>query len=243
MAAVVFVGACGLLACGSVAGPGGDGGSAGATAGTGGAGIGGGGTTGAAGQAADRCEQGSDCASGACWQQLDGVKDCVGPATAPMPSSCQFAGTGTPCCMSDADCTAKTHGRCVPRTSFPGCGGAIPQGNACVYDECATDADCKAALPAGATVATCLPSGALGGLTAACAYGACRTHADCTKHPGGACQYGLGPTHGQCVLIDVLFCAYPSDPCPAQACSTGMLCVPNDNYQGRQCGPGPPMYP
>jgi hypothetical protein len=144
--------------------------------------------------------------------------------------------------MSDADCIDKAHGHCVPKSYFPGCGGALPAGNVCTYDGCAADADCKAGMPAGATVATCLPA-IQGRVTKTCAYGGCRTNADCTKHPGGACQYGLGPTHGQCVLIDVFFCAYPSDPCPAQACPAPQRCVPNDNYQGRQCGPGPPMYP
>jgi hypothetical protein len=222
------------------AGGGGAGGATGAAGTAGGGGATGAGGGGAGGMAGDKCEQDANCASGVCWQQLDGVRACFAHTAAPMLQSCQFA--GTTCCMADADCTEKAHGRCVPKNSIPNCGGAVPVGNTCLYDQCATDADCKAGMPAGATVATCLPA-IQGRQTTVCAYGACRTHADCTKHPGGACTYGLGPTHGQCSLVDVLFCAYPSDPCPAQACTFPMVCVPNDNYQGRQCGQGPPMYP
>jgi hypothetical protein len=127
---------------------------------------------------------------------------------------------------------------------MPSCGGVAPQGNVCVYDQCATDADCKAGMPAGSTVAMCLPSGALGRSPhAECVYGVCRTNADCTAHANGVCQVGYAAPHGQCVYDDVLFCAYPSDPCPAQACSFPMTCAPNDNLQGRQCSQGWPMYP
>jgi hypothetical protein len=221
-------------------------GNAGATAGTSGsAGVtGGAGATGAGGsggQGADRCEQGSDCASSVCWEQLDGIKTCATPPAALTLSSCQNG--PTPCCASDADCTAGKNGRCWPRTSLPGCGGAIPLGNACSYDACATDADCKAGMPAGATAAVCVPAGAFGRTYAACAYGVCRTSADCTVHPGGVCQYGLAAPHGQCVFKDVLFCAYPSDPCPALACATPLECFPNDDDQGRQCSQGLPRYP
>jgi hypothetical protein len=193
-----------------------------------------------AGMSADKCAHDSDCAPGVCWLQLDGVRACVPLTTPPVLQSCQYA--GTPCCMSDADCTQKANGRCVPKNYIPNCGGAVPVGNTCVYDQCATDADCKTAPPAGATVATCLPA-IQGRVTKICGYGGCRTNLDCTKHPGGLCQFGRGPTHGQCSLYDEFFCAYPSDPCPAQTCAFPMVCVPNDDYQGRQCGPGPPMYP
>ena len=257
-----------LVGCGSVASNAGDGGAdhasgsagaaagatgaAGATAGstgsagaTGAAGAmagstGAAGAGGAGGATADRCEQDADCNSGVCWQQLDGARACFPLTMPPTLQSCQFG--GTPCCMADADCTDKPHGRCVPRNYISGCGGAIPVGNTCLYDECATDTDCKATMPAGATVAICLPA-IQGRVTKICTYGICRTHADCKKHPGGLCVYGLGPSHGKCALVDELFCAYPSDPCPATACPSPMQCVPNDDYQGQQCGPGPPQYP
>jgi hypothetical protein len=92
------------------------------------------------------------------------------------------------------------HGRCLPRTSLPGCGGAIPEGNVCVYDQCATDADCKAAMPAGAAIATCPPSGALGRVEANLRVRGLPHERRLTKNPGGVCLYDLGPTHGQCVL-------------------------------------------
>jgi hypothetical protein len=223
--------------------------------GTGGAGTGGGksggmGGTGMGGTgmggAADLCDKPSDCPGGTCWQRRDGVKDCVEPTPAPTLASCEF--TSTPCCTKDGDCTDKASGRCLPLRTVQEnfCGGAVPQGNVCRYDLCASDADCKAQTPTGATVATCLPSGALGNFFAKCAYGGCRTDADCTKNPGGRCAYGLAASNGVCSLVNVLFCAYPSDPCgeaSAPACSAGMVCVPNDDYQGRKCGKAPPMYP
>jgi hypothetical protein len=157
------------------------------------------------------------------------------------------------CCSKDADCaeTGKTDARCLPLIDVEEnfCGGAVPAGNVCRYDQCADDADCKAQTPTGATVATCLPSGAFGRYNTACVYGGCRTDADCTKHPGGQCQYGLAATNGVCNLNDVLFCAYPSDPCQTGAngtttgCANGMICVPNADYQGRECGKPPPAYP
>jgi hypothetical protein len=118
-------------------------------------------------------------------------------------------------------------------------------GNICHHDQCRVDGDCKAQMPAGATVAICAPAGALNqGANAGCVYGGCRTEADCTKHPDGRCQYGLADTGGACSVRYVLFCAYPSDPClTAAGCSSLMICVPNDDYQGRRCGKGLPMYP
>jgi len=128
------------------------------------------------------------------------------------------------------------------------CGGALPAGNTCRYDQCSVDADCTAQAPAGATVATCVPSGAFGLYNSACIYGGCRTDADCTRHPGGQCQYGLAATNGVCNLVDVLFCAYPNDPCQTgtngtTGCVGDMICVPDADYQGRQCGKPPPAYP
>jgi hypothetical protein len=194
----------------------------------------------------DKCSGPDNCPGGACWLQLDGSKACVSPRTSPGLMTCQTGDSG--CCSKDGDCTQGSHGRCLPlidvKENF--CGGAVPIGNVCRYDQCATDADCKAGMPAGTTVATCLPSGALNTLDATCAYGVCRTDADCTLHPGGNCQYGQAATHGVCSLRNVLFCAYPSDPCgnaSSQPCGSPMICVPNDNLQGRVCGQGPPQYP
>lgn len=220
--------------------------------GAGGVGVGSGGTAGngaggsaTGGRPVDLCQNASSCPGGACWQRLDGVKECVSPKAAMALDSCSFA--QQPCCTKDGDCTNGTAGRCWPNRNVVEnfCGGAVPTGNVCRYDLCTTDADCTQK-PAGANVATCLPSGALGTYFAKCAYGGCRTNADCTQHPGGVCSYGLGPTNGACSLVDVLFCAYPSDPCgnPGQNCaSPGMVCAPNTDYQGRACAQGPPAYP
>jgi len=195
----------------------------------------------------DMCSQAADCPGGTCWQQLDGAKACVKPRATPTLGTCQASDPA--CCLKDADCAQQSGGRCLPlllvKENF--CGGAVPFGNACRADQCRTDVDCKAMAPVGATVSTCLPSGALNTFTATCTHGACRTDADCTLHPGGRCQYGQAATHGVCSLRNVLFCAYPSDPCgtpdPAKTCPTGMICVPNDNFQGRQCGQPPPAFP
>jgi hypothetical protein len=178
-----------------------------------------------------------------------------------MLSNCMYA--PMPCCSKDADCTlaGKSDPRCLPLFDVVKnfCGGAVPTGNVCRYDECSVDSDCVAGKPAGDTVATCLPSGApaSGAVNApllynsTCVYGICRTNADFTLHPGGRCLYGLAATHGMSNLNYVLFCAYPSDPCQiaSNGSTTGCappspsFCVPNDNLQGRTCGQGPPAYP
>jgi hypothetical protein len=205
-------------------------------------------TDGGADHPPDTCSQASDCPGGACFLQLDGSKACVEPRATPTLSSCQFAPQG--CCAKDADCAqaGSTNGRCLPlidvKENF--CGGAVPTGNACRYDQCRADADCKATAPAGVAVSACVPSGAFNVFNATCLSGACRTHADCTLHAGGKCQVGQAPTHGVCALRNVFFCAYPSDSCgnsDSPACAPGSLCVPNDNLQGRVCGQGPPQYP
>jgi hypothetical protein len=207
-----------------------------------------GGTDAGADHPADTCGQAGDCQGGTCWLQLDGAKACVQPRATPTLGACQSGQAG--CCMKDTDCTqpADSNGRCLPLFDVVEnfCGGAVPVGNVCRYDQCKVDADCKATAPAGATVSTCVPSGAFGLYNATCVSGGCRTDGDCTLHAGGRCQYGQAATNGVCALRNVLYCAYPSDPCgnaDSSPCTGGMICVPNDNYQGRQCGKAPPAYP
>ena len=65
-------------------------------------------------------------------------------------------------CKADGDCTAGRNGRCY--------GGLGP--NTCSYDECATDADCKAA------VCDCRNVGVIG-QPDKCILGNCRTDGDC----------------------------------------------------------------
>jgi hypothetical protein len=241
---------------GGLAATGGTSGAAGSSlGGSGGAGAGGqGGTASDAAVTTDAaattgaCLPG-ECPGGVCWQRLDGGKECLDPhATVPREMCPSFDQT---CCMADTDCTQHAGGHCVSRlASTLGCGGARPFGNGCLYDACTTDADCAAGKPAGATVAACIPTGALGLHTATCIYGGCRTDADCTLHPGGSCQFGLAATHdGACDLRQVLYCGYPTDPCQARygSCPTdagpGPVCVPEESYQGRRCVPPPPAYP
>jgi hypothetical protein len=195
----------------------------------------------------DTCPAGG-CPGGTCWEQLDGAKACVTPPATPTLASCQSS-TGT-CCLHDSDCaqTSATNARCLPLIDVKEnyCGGAIPVGNVCRSDQCRADADCKATAVAGATVWTCLPAGAFGLYNAACVSGICRTDADCTVHAGGHCQYGQAATKGVCSLHNVLFCAYPTDACgnsDSPPCGGGLTCVPNDNFQGRQCGQSPPQFP
>ena len=152
------------------------------------------------------------------------------------------------CCAEDAQCADGAGGRCISRfNTYFGCGGAVPSGNGCNYDACASDADCNSQRPSGATVSACLPAGALGRYTATCIHGGCRTDADCTLHPGGQCRFGEAATHGTCDRRNVFFCAYPTDSCQSNAqcqdSGTFFLCLPEENYQGRHCAPPPPMYP
>jgi hypothetical protein len=255
-------GGAGGLATGGTSGTGGPGlGGAGGSSsgGAGGSSLGGAGGSSSGGQAGTASDAGSggstasgcapgDCPGGTCWQRLDGGKECV-DARADVPREmCQSF--DQMCCTSDTACTAHAGGHCVSRlASALSCGGARPFGNACSYDACVTDADCMPGLPAGATVAACIPAGALGLHAASCRYGGCRTDADCTLHPGGTCELGLAATHnGMCDLRQVLFCAYPTDPCQARygSCPQNagpLVCAPEESYQGRHCVPAPPAYP
>jgi hypothetical protein len=178
-----------------------------------------------------------------CWQGLDGTNSCVSPIKDVPTEMCM--GFDTACCTANSGCTSGKGGRCISNlATYLGCGGAVPTGNTCHYDDCAVDADCKSA-PAMATVSTCVPSGALGEYNATCVYGGCRTNGDCVLHPGGVCTYGEQATHGMCDRGFVFYCAYPSDPCNGtQDClSSGLVCAPEDDFQGRHCTQGPPEYP
>jgi hypothetical protein len=195
----------------------------------------------------DQCEQDGDCPGGVCWQGLDGSKACVTPAATPLLMGCQNA--PTPCCSKDGDCTQSGKGRCLPlyRVKDNYCGGAIPLGNVCRYDQCKTDVDCRASQPVALPLSACVPSGAFGLYTNTCVRGVCRVDADCAQHPGGRCLYGLAPTNGVCSLLNVFSCAYATDACgdgktcPADA--AGPVCVPKADLQGRECGLPPPMFP
>ena len=232
------VGSAGHAAAGS--------GHAGSSSATGGSGatVGDAGAQGTAGEGTE-CDLGTECGRGTCWEWLSGYPGCVNPIEPPPPADC--FGSDPSCCTSNADCTAADGGLCIPRVDTElSCGGKYPDGNTCNYDACADDQDCEAAQPADASVAICLPRGAIGVYTSMCAYGGCRTDRDCTQGEDGQCRYDLAATHVGCDLHYVLYCAYASDPCKDRygSCSdTTQVCAPNDDFQGRHCVPAPPMYP
>src|SRR5579859_4637519 len=92
---------------GGAAGGGGDTGNGGAHAGGQGGGAGAGGATGG-------CAASADCPGGACWQQLDGVKECTQPPQNVPRVTCQTF--DQMCCAEDTQCTdGGAHGRCISR--------------------------------------------------------------------------------------------------------------------------------
>jgi hypothetical protein len=192
------------------------------------------------GAPADSCRTDADCPGGACWLNLNGVRACVTAPANVRRTECMASDSS--CCTADTQCTQGAGGRCTARPGHP-CGGATGFGNACVYDTCTSDMDCRTL---GGSVAVCVPPGALSMITAGCVSGACRTNADCKLHPGGQCTYGPAATHnGMCDVRSVFFCAYPSDPCQGlnTGCQSPLLCLPNENFDGRSCNAPPPMYP
>lgn len=113
-------------------------------------------------------------------------------------------------CTKDEGCTAGRNGRCY--------GGLRP--NSCSYDECATDADCKAA------VCDCRNVGVIGQPNK-CFLGTCRTDADC---PSNYCSpSGTNVTAG-CTGAELgsygYFCHAPSDECvDDEDCTSGTRCM------------------
>ena len=223
---------------GGVAGTGGVTGTGG-TVGTGGA-TGTGGVTGTGGAPGhDDCQRDSDCPTimcikapcptNVCVLSTDGYHHCR-LRQVPALEMCN-PNFSLPCCTSDADCTMRPHGACVP-SSIDACGGPARIGNECRYDNCQSDADC-----------TAMPRGVCSdGYPRSCFYGPCRQNSDCTAHPGGVCQLAVV---GLYCRGDAVFCKYPSDPCQSNADCKGslMACVPNDNGQGTVCKTQPPPPP
>jgi hypothetical protein len=213
-----------------VTGFGGTAGSAGVTGSAGATGVGGGG----AGQ--DDCHTDGDCPAEICsvprCSELlcalgtDGFHHCT-PRTPPTLVGCP-AGSATPCCQSDADCTAMSRGHCVP-VGATSCGGpAMIPSDQCTYDGCASDVDCTAS-PNGVCTA---------GYPRQCVYGPCNTNAGCTAGPSGRCVLESEGSAG-CAGLAV-FCTYSSDPCATNSdCHTQGIgvpeCLPNANLQGTSC--------
>jgi hypothetical protein len=237
----MFVGAA---ACGGATSTGGDA-AAGTTGAAGAAGTtGGAGTGGAAGAGQDECATDSDCPPIQCLVQpcpesictpgRDGSRSCVSRAH-PALETCP-ADVTQPCCASDAACTERPHGMCVP-FSVGYCGGpAPPRINQCRYDDCQGDADCSA-----------MPNGiCVNGYPRSCVYGPCRRNADCTKGAGGTCA--VAAVGGFCPHTAV-YCHYASDPCRSDGdCKGGtspfgQVCVPKADLQGTRCMDQPPPPP
>ncbi len=226
----------------------GTGGTSGASATGGSSGAGGdstiGGTAGISGAGGGSGSGGADCPTGCpdgtCWLELDGSHTCVSPPEPPR----ETCDSTTECCTMDSECTDGDGGRCISNIDqYFGCGGAAPFGNSCYYDQCSSDDDCPTV--DGASVNICVPPGALGRMTSTCVSGGCRTDADCTTGENGRCLFGEARTHGTCDRRLVSYCAYTSDPCQDRNtnCSSPQICLPDEDYDGRSCGPPPPMYP
>lgn len=99
-------------------------------------------------------------------------------------------------CKVDADCTKGANGRCTALS------GRV-QRNACTYDECATDADCKSA------PCECNENGNF------CAPGTCKLDSEC-----GAGNYCLG-NRGECGGAKVYHCTSDADTCTPDAGDCG----------------------
>jgi hypothetical protein len=169
-----------------------------------------------------------------CALGLDGFHHCT-PRTPPTLDACPDA-SATPCCRSDADCTAMPRGHCVPH-SLNYCGGAVPlPGNECRYDACTADSDCSASPHGVCTV----------DYPRACLYGPCRANTDCTSGPGGLC---VMTSVGSYCYRTAVFCRYTNDactsnaPCFADGGTFTHACLPNANGEGESCQSVPPPPP
>jgi hypothetical protein len=106
-------------------------------------------------------------------------------------------------CKGDAECTAGVNGRCQTQ-------GARVMENACTYDACFRDADCKAG------PCECNSSGNR------CLGGNCRTDTDCGS--GGACgrSNAIGCGGGDATY----YCRTPADTCTKyDDCKVDAQCV------------------
>ncbi len=103
-------------------------------------------------------------------------------------------------CKTDADCTAKPHGRCTHGV------GQIGAFCGCTYS-CETDDECGAGM-----ACVCKGTGALGAPHSVCAQAACNTDADC---PGTSC--GLSVYNNGCSESVSLVCRTKEDTCKSDA--------------------------
>jgi hypothetical protein len=137
------------------------------------------------------------------------------------------------CCKS-GDCPGTGQG-CYPASALEFCGGALPNFNKCVADECSVDADCG-------TGSICAPTGAFGYPKRNCVKAYCLTDTDCSAKPGGFCA-PIG--FNMCCSLQLptaLGCAY-SDGCAKDSdCPNGTCQLDMATGKG-VCGPKSPGCP
>jgi hypothetical protein len=103
-------------------------------------------------------------------------------------------------CMSDADCTTGTNGRCT-RTSVSGW--------ECTYDECFTDADCPGSNAGTVHICAC-ENGFRADNNVCLSQGNCHTDVDCGVN--GYCSPSLG-TCGNFSPFEAFYCHTIVDEC------------------------------
>ncbi len=141
---------------------------------------------------------------------------CVGVNSPPEPSFISTAMPGT--CKLHSDCTAGANGKCV---SGVGMMGATYN---CVYDQCATDADCGSGM-----VCYCTATSAARCL----AIGNCRIDADCGGGNYSYCSPSMSWVCGGYRPIDGYHCHTPADSCLDDTECTGTDYCNFDVYEAR----------
>jgi hypothetical protein len=141
---------------------------------------------------------------------------CVGVHSPSEPNPAYVSSEGL--CMHHADCTQGVNGRCVS-----GIGYAANR-YYCVYDTCATDADCdvgKVCHCDASTPARCL------------SVGDCRVDADCGSGSRSYCSPSMGADCSGSHTVDSYRCHTEADSCIDDSdCTGGDYCDFND-YSGR----------
>lgn len=149
------------------------------------------------------------------------AQSCVGVNAPPEPTSIREAEISS--CVKHADCTDGVNGKCIN-----GIGMAAAYYH-CVYDQCATDADCDPG-----KICYCTASAAARCLS----VGNCRTDADCGSGPYSYCSPSMSWDCGGHRPIDGYHCHTPSDTCMDDSDCTGSDYCNFDAYENRfRCTP------
>jgi hypothetical protein len=178
------------------------------------------------------CKTDADCGAPCAPITPGGYLVCLG--TPPEATSCSAPTNGgqNQCCTS-ADCKK---GKCYSTSVFPYCGGPPKQiYNACVTDQCTSDADCPPSPQLGPQI--CTPSGFNGVPVRSCFTAYCHTDADCTAHPCGACMLITGPC---CNFPVGLACVYPGGCTKNTDCKHADACSIDQMTGATGCGGSPP---